>query len=84
MTPSELKYLVENSGRAPYFFDRKSMGFFGDTMRNYGVCSATVETHDGERVEVWELYRRRPVKFGLKDSAYFNKATFERVHPKKD
>jgi len=71
MTPSELKYQVEQSGTNPYYFTRKTMKFFGDTMRNYGVRSS------GDN---WELYRKRPVKHGLKTSAYFDKETFERVH----
>ena len=68
MTPSELKYQTRET--EPYFFTHKTMGFFGDTMRNYGVRSA------GDN---WELYRRRPVKHGLQSSAYFDKVTFKRV-----
>lgn len=37
MTPSELKYQVEQTGSN--FFDRKTMKFFGDTMKNYGDIS---------------------------------------------
>lgn len=80
MTPSELKYHVEQKGSN--FFSRDSMRFFGDTMKNYGVCSASVETYDGI-VECWELYRRRPVKHGLNSSAYFSKSDFSRVFPKR-
>lgn len=67
MTPSNLKYHVSLSGS--YFFNRTSMRFFGDTMANYGVRSS------GDN---WELYRKRPVMHGLRDSAYFNKVTFDR------
>ena len=81
MTTSELKAQVEATGS--HFFERSSMKFFGDTMRNYGIRSATVETYNGEKVEVWELYRRKAVKCGLKTSAYFDKQTFEGVHPKR-
>lgn len=83
MNASELKYHVETKTTSN-FFSRSTMKFFGDTMRNYGVSSAKVKTWDGESIEVWELYRKRPVKHGLKTSAYFNKKTFERVHPKLD
>lgn len=84
MTPSELKYQVEQAGRDPYFFTRSTMRFFGDTMRNYGVRDAgTIETPTGRRVEAWELYRRRPVKHGLSSSAYFDKSTFARVFLRK-
>jgi hypothetical protein len=82
MTPSELKYQVEQSGHESYFFTRKTMSFFGDTMKNYGVRTATIWRGYGDdrrQVEVWELYRRRAVKHGLKDPAYFDKVTFECV-----
>jgi inorganic pyrophosphatase len=82
MNASQLKYEVETKTHSN-FFSRSSMKFFGDTMHNYGVCSNTVETWDGETVEVWELYRKHAVKHGLKDSAYFDKKTFQRVHPKR-
>ena len=69
MTASELKYRVEQ-GKDRFFFTRDTMKFFGDTMRNYGV-------RDGG--EVWELYRKHPVKHGLRDSAYFDKETYTRI-----
>jgi len=72
MTPSNLKYHVEQSGNEPYFFTRSTMKFFGDSMRNYGVCSAGA---------TWELYRKRAVKHGLASSSYFDKLTFKRVFP---
>lgn len=91
MTPSELKYHVEKSGKESHFFDRKSMKFFGDTMKNFGVRSAVITSHydsngnyvgkDGILIEVWELYRKRPVKHGLQSSIYFDKKTFARVFP---
>jgi len=65
MTPSELKHHVEQTGS--HHFDRKTMKFFGDTMRNYGVRDAG---------QYWELYRKRPVKHGLSSSMYFDKKTF--------
>ena len=80
MTPSELKYHVEQTGSV--FFTRESMKFFGDTMKNYGCRSAVIETaSDAEPVEVWELYRRRLVKGGLNSSAYFRKVDFSRTWP---
>lgn len=83
MTPSTLKYHVEQTGS--YFFTRSSMKFFGDSMRNYGVRSkpVTVTNSLGESIECWELYRKEAVKHGLWESAYFNTKTFERVHPKR-
>lgn len=70
MTPSQLRYLVESTGSN--HFTRDSMRFFGDTMRNYGVRRCTVVTRDGERLTVWQLYRRRPVKHGNRSPAYFD------------
>lgn len=83
MTASELKYEVENSGSNPYFFTRKTMKFFGDTMRNYGVRSAKITSHTEDNIEVWELYRRKPVKHGLQSSTHFRKSDFSRALEKK-
>jgi hypothetical protein len=81
MTPSELKAKVSATGS--HHFESKTMKFFGDTMRNYGVRSKTILIPtDGVRQigkEVWELYRRHSVKHGLTSSAYFDKETFECV-----
>ena len=88
MTPSQLKYEVEVAGHERHFFDRKTMRFFGDTMSNYGVRSTVITCNynehgqyveTGVQVEVWELYRKHPVKHGLQKSAFFDAETFERV-----
>lgn len=68
MTPSELKYNVEQTGS--FYFTRDSMKFFGDTMRNYGCRDAGGS---------WELYRKKPVKHGLNKSVFFDKKTFKQV-----
>ena len=73
MTASELKRNVENTGSC--FFTRSSMRFFGDTMSNYGVSS-----YKSGNQEAWELHRKRPVKMGMQNSAFFDKETFERIH----
>ena len=70
MTPSELKYLFETQGRHTMFFSRDAMRFFGDTMKNFGVRSHGV---------YWELYRKKPVSHGRKDSFFFHKETLDRV-----
>jgi len=86
-----LKYQVETSGNCEHFFTRKTMQFFGDTMRNYGCREAVIISSydendeynaDGIATPVYELYRKRPVKHGLASSAYFRKSDFSRVHPK--
>lgn len=70
MTASELKYLYQSHHSSGHFFDRKTLAFFGDTMRNFGVRNAG--TH-------WELFRRRPVKHGLCSSHYFDKQTLQPI-----
>ena len=89
MTPAQLKYNIEHTNDESHFFSRESMRFFGDTMANYGVRSATIVSHynshgefvsiDGIEVECWELYRKRTTSKGFTASAYFAKDTFRRV-----
>jgi hypothetical protein len=81
-TASDLKHCVNNAGHESFFFDRGTMRFFGDTMRNYGVRQPSeIVTHGGERIKAYELFRRRSVHYGLKDSAFFCAETFRRVFP---
>jgi len=75
MTPSELKRNVEQTGS--YFFTRKTMKCFGDTMKNYGVRKAVIDTPTQKNIKAWELHRKRPVKHGAQSSAYFDCITFE-------
>jgi len=70
VNPSDLKREYEKRHHG-LFFDRKTMQFFGDTLKNYGVRDA------GDR---WELFRKKPVKFGIQASRFFDKKTFERVY----
>ena len=79
MTAAQLKYNYELNNPEGFFFDRSSMKFFGDTMSNFGVRSSEFENWQGEIIQCWELYRRRPVKHGLQSSHYFDKATFKQV-----
>jgi len=71
MTPAELKKLHEQASPGNYFFTPETMRFFGDTMSNYGVRKTKINTRMEKNVEVWELYRKNPVKRGLQRSAYF-------------
>ena len=82
MLASELKQNVEASGNEPYFFTRETMRFFGDTMRNYGVYKTAITTLWENKLEVYALYRKKPVKCGLQSTAYFNAKTFKREHKK--
>ncbi len=63
-TASDIKYAVTNSPHESHFFDRKTMQFFGDTMRNFGTY-----TDDEGRII---LYRKRAVKHGLTGSWVFD------------
>ena len=82
MTSSELKAMIEARGTESHFFTRKTMKFHGDTMANYGVAETVIDTWSENNVEVYELYRKRPVKFGVWSSAYFRKDTLEQAHKK--
>ena len=62
MTPSELKANILAHDPDSHYFDRKTMQFFGDTMRNYGVRKTEIGG-----VPVWELYRKKPVKHKYND-----------------
>lgn len=89
-TASDLRAFVESRGTDSHFFDRKTMRFFGDTMKNYGVCKTTIRVNydangeyvqGGEEIEAWELYRKRPVKHGLQTSVYFRADNFSQTYP---
>ena len=71
MTIYELKYNVENKAKKKCFFSRKTMSFFGDTLKNFGVI---------DNGDAWKVYRRKPVKHGLQNSFYFDKITFKQVY----
>jgi len=75
MTPSELKYNHLLNNPDSHFFDRKTMAFFGDSMRNFGVR---------RKGNNWELYRKRPVKHGLQSSHYFNVETYGISYPSEE
>lgn len=90
MNASELKYHIEKRDVETHFFDRKTMKFFGDSMKNFGVRKVKVlSMYDaagnyveggGVEVECWELYRKRAVKHGLKGSHYFAVDNYRTVH----
>ena len=82
LTASQLKQRVESTGSK--HFQRDTMRFFGDTMKNYGVDGPyEITSSSDEKIMVYELYRRRPVKNNLQTSAYFCAETFRRVFPKR-
>lgn len=85
MNASDLKLQHEYHHPDSHFFDRKTMKFFGDTMRNYGVRAVIARTlydregkyrPEGVEVPAWELYRKHEVKHGLRSSHYFTRDNF--------
>lgn len=74
MKPSDLKFNYETKNPEGYFFSRKTMRFFGDTMANFGV-------RDGGHF--WILYTKKPTKAGLREY-YFDKNTFARLYNVKE
>jgi len=80
MDTKKLRAAVEAAGHDPHFFTPSAMRFFGDSMSNYGVRASPVTVH-GFRGPVlcWALYRRKPVKNGVKADTYFCCDTFRRV-----
>jgi len=80
MTASELKARHEQANPDSLFFSRNNMKFAGDTMANFGVRKYV--TAQGTVSDIHELYRKRPVKMGNKNSFYFDKK-FNRVYSNK-
>lgn len=87
-TPSDLKAAVSATGSC--FFDRDSMKFFGDTMRNYGLRKTKIlSNYDAYGrfcpeviiVEVYCLYRKKATSKGATENAYFHMDTFRRAFP---
>ena len=81
MDASELKKKYKKYNPGGHFFDRDTMRFFGDTMANFGCRKAVINTREGIKT-VYELWRKKPVKHGLKSSAYFTADTFQCVFKK--
>ena len=65
-TPSQIR-AAHGTGESRHFFDRQTMRFFGDTMRNFGSYRDA-----GGNVY---LYRRKAVKHGLRGRWLFNEVT---------
>ena len=61
-TVYDLKYWYYEVNPDGHFFDRKSMKFFGDTMKNFGMMKLKDKIN---------LYRKNPVKHSIKSDFYF-------------
>ena len=69
MTPAELKRQYIEHNQEGHFFDRATMKFFGDTMRNFSVTNGD---------NVWILARKKPTKHRKAGAfATFDKTTFK-------
>lgn len=66
-TPADIRAASLAAGH--HFFDRQTMQFFGDTMRNFGT-----RTDDMGRVI---LYRKRPVRHALTGAWVYNPETHD-------
>lgn len=74
--PSDLKFYILDLYPTSLFFSYKNMRFAGDTMANYGLH--VVENSEGNKL--FELYRKKPVKYGLQKSVYFDVVTLRKVN----
>ena|GEM_PF-6355984 len=79
-TAAQLKRLHEYHNPKSYFFSRKSMRFFGDTMSNFGVRNFKLPSGD-----VFLLYRKyatypnRYVEMKAGTGYLFDKKTFDKI-----
>lgn len=73
MTPRALKKCTART--EPYFFSNGAMKYFGDTMQNFGVRTSVIR-----EIDVWELYRKEPVKCGLQTSHYFRRDNYKQIY----
>ena len=82
MTASELRRQYERHNPDGLFFSKNNMRFAGDTMSNYYVPAKTVKIrrNTGGDFTCYELQRRKAVKGGNTDSAYFDIADFRIIH----
>lgn len=83
LTAADLKYYHEEAFPNSLFFSRNNMKFAGDTMRNFRVVNA-YGMYDGERIELYCLQQRQPVKGVNKGCFYFRKRDFKRLHDVSD
>lgn len=92
-TPSDLKFALSQRNKDSHFFERSTMKFFADTMKNFGLRRTTIiccwdvagNYHpEGIEVDVIELYRKKPVRLGLYTSSYFRQDNLKFIFPKSE
>jgi hypothetical protein len=85
MTAYELKALHHKNFPDGHYFDRRTMRFFGDTMKNFGVYNVgmvkVLDSGEIREVDAVMLYRKRPVNGGMHgDTDLFNKETGQVIY----
>ena len=73
MKASELKALYMQNAPDSHFFDRSTMQYFGDTMRNFSVK----KQESGE----WLLFRKRKTCENAAGTGYLFSSDFRLVKP---
>ena len=73
MKASELKALHMQNAPGGHFFAHKTMQYFGDTMRNFGVK----KQESGE----WLLFRKRKTRENAAGTGYLFSSDFRLVKP---
>lgn len=61
-------------------FDRQTMRFFGDTMKNFGLYTCNVQTREGETVPAYCLYRKKATKLPANSGYFFRADCLKRMH----
>lgn len=89
-TASDLKYAMLALNPDSQFFTRETMSHFGDTMKNFGVVKTKILSNRNDegvildapiQTEVYELYRKRAVKYNQQDSHFFRVSNLKLVTP---
>lgn len=75
-TVSDLKYAFEDTGIHPYFFSRKTIRFFGQTMRHFRLSKKLVEVN-GEKC--FYLTGKNPLTKRTHEY-FFSATTLEQVY----
>lgn len=70
MTVSEFISLHNAARPGSTYFATAEMKMFGDTIGNYTII---------EHAACYELARKKPVKYGLRTSHFFDKDTFQKA-----
>jgi hypothetical protein len=76
MTKTELIKRVRQT--ESHYFDKKTMAFFGDTLKNYRIDT---NIHNINNVRCYKLKRLSPFNGGLVSQVFIYIDTFKQVDP---